>query len=191
MDGIICTQAWTCGDKDCPAQWHQRNFWAYSDGSYSVDEYSDGDHEDCEESDIPSQAEIDASWREYAAHVAATEQDPLGNYYIRRERTERQSWAFQFNKSIIGPVLLRARRGRRDVPARELPQHVREFLGLDAQARRLEGLSWDELEASNPGLKAGRWARYTIEHRAPRKPETVARELRAAARRDLSKSLRP
>jgi hypothetical protein len=182
MSEILFSQAWACNDKNCAAKWHQRNFWAYSDRTYSVDEYSDGDHEDCEESDIPSPEEIDASWREYAAHVAATGTDPLGNYHIRRERTEPQSWAFQFSNSIVGPVLLRARRGRRDVPSRELPQHVRDFLGLDAQARRLEGLSWDELEASNPGLKAGQWVRYTLEHRAPRKPETVARELRAIAR---------
>ena len=177
MEGIIMTQAWACGDKECAAQWHQRNFWAYSDG----------DHEDCEESDIPSHEEIDASWKEYAAHVAATGTDPLGNYCVPRSIKRREVWFFSFGKSIVGPVLLRARRGRRVIPAHELPQHVRDFLGLDAQARRLEGLSWAELEEHVPGLVAGRWTRHKIEYRAPRKPSTIARELRAAAKRDAAK----
>jgi hypothetical protein len=183
MNGIIITQAWACGDKECAAQWHQRNFWAYSDGTYSVDEYGDGDHEDCEESDLPSPEDVDASWREYAAHVAATGSDPLGNYNVPRSIYRREVWRFAFGKSIIGPVLLRARRGRRVIPAHELPQHVRDFLGLDAQARRLKGLSWAELEDAMPGIKAGRWTRHEIEYHTPRKPETIARELRAAARR--------
>jgi hypothetical protein len=186
-DTIISAQAWACGDKSCAAQWHQRNFWAYSDGTYSVDEHSDGDHEDCDESDLPSHQEVDASWRDYAAHVAATGLDPLGNYYVSRSVGRREVWHFAFNKSIVGPVLLRAKRGRRVIPGHELPKHVRDYLGLDALARCLTGLSWQELGDAMPGLKAGRWTRHEIEHHAPRKPETIARELRAAARRHLSR----
>lgn len=187
MNEIISTQAWACGDKDCRAQWHQRNFWAYSDGTFSVDEYSDGDHETCDESDLPTGEEIDASWCEYAQHVAATGEDPLGNYFVRSARTERQAWAFRFGPSIVGPVLLQARRGRRIVPASELPGHVREYLGLHQDGKRMEGFgSWDEFAAALGGLKPGRWHRDTLEHKAPRKPETIARELRAAARRHLT-----
>lgn len=184
MEDIICTQAWACGDKDCKAQWHQRNFWAYSDGTFSVDEYSDGDHEDCEESDLPTFEEIDASWREYAQHVAATGEDPLGNYYVKRETRRNETWFFSFGKSIVGPVLLRARRGRREVFVSQLPQHVRDYLNLHAHNHRLLDFStWADLEAALPGVKPGRWLKQSIEHRAPRKLETVARELRAAARR--------
>lgn len=189
MSDIICTQAWTCGDKDCAAQWHQRNFWAYSDGTFSVDEYSDGDHETCDESDLPTSATIDASWREYAQHVAATGTDPLGNYYVRSERTERQAWAFRFSRSIVGPVLLQARRGRRVVPSSELPKHVRQYLGLHQDGKRLEGFSnWAEFAAAVDGVKPGCWFRQEIEHKVPRKPETIARELRAAARRHLARA---
>lgn len=189
MEDIICTQAWTCGDKDCRAQWHQRNFWAYSDGTFSVDEYSDGDHEDCDESDLPSHEEIDASWREYAKHVLATGEDPLGNYYVQRESRRDESWFFSFNKSIVGPVLLRARRGRREVPASELPQHVREYLNLDKRGLRLlDFKTWDELAEALPNAVPGQWVKQSIEHRASRKPETIARELRAAALAHLNRT---
>ena len=187
MNDIISTQAWACGDKHCTAQWHQRSFWAYCKGTYSVDEFSDGNHEGCDEADLPSPEEIDANWRDYAAHVAATGSDPLGNYRVSRSVGRREVWYFAFNKSIVGPVLLRARRGRRITPGHELPKHVRDYLGLDPLARCLTGLSWAELEEHVPGLVAGRWTRHEIEYRAPRKPETIARELRAAARRHLSR----
>lgn len=191
MSDIICTQAWTCGDKDCAAQWHQRNFWAYSDGSFSVDEYGDGDHEDCDESDLPTNDEINASWREYAQHVVQTGQDPLGNYYVRSQRTERQAWAFRFGPSIVGPVLLQARRGRRVVPASELPEHVRQYLGLHQDGKRMEGFgSWDEFAAALGGLAPGRWHCDTLEHKTPRNPEAIARELRAAVRRHLAGAVR-
>ncbi len=183
MNEIIITQAWACGDKDCAAQWHKRNFWAYGDGTYSVDDFSDGDHEDCDESDLPSSEEIDASWRDYAAHVAATGSDPLGNYSVSRSVGRREVWHFAFNKSIVGPVLLRAKRGRRVIHAHELPQHVRDYLGLDKSARILTGLLWEQLQEHIPGLVAGRWTRHVIKHHAPRKPETIARELRVLARR--------
>lgn len=186
MEGIICTQAWACGDKDCRAQWHQRNFWAYSDGSYGVDEYSDGDHEDCEESDIPSQAEIEASWREYAQHVAATGEDPLGTYFVLRERAERQIWQFRFRNSIVGPVLQCAKRGGKVYCSTELPQHVRDYLTLHRDGRRIAGYaSWDEFCEAVPNVKQGQWLRQTIEHRTTRNPATIARELRASAARDL------
>ena len=189
MSDIISTQAWACGDKDCRAQWHQRNFWAYRDGTFSVDEYGDGDHEDCDESDLPTCEEIDASWNEYAQHVAATGEDPLGNYFVRRARTDRQAWAFRFGPSTIGPVLIQARRGRNVVPASELPQHVREYLDLHQDGRRVQGFeSWDDFAAALGGLKPGRWHRNTLEHRAPRNTETIARELRAAARRHIARA---
>lgn len=189
MSDIICTQAWTCGDKDCAAQWHVRNFWAYGDGTYSVDEYSDGDHEDCDIEDIPSPEEISASWRDYAQHVAETGEDPIGNYYVRRHRTERQAWQFCFGNSIIGPVLLRARRGRRRVLAADLPLHVREYLNLHRDGRRLmDFATWEDFAAGLPDVKPGKWVHHKIEHRIARSPKTIARELRTAARKHLAEA---
>ena len=189
MSDIISTQAWACGDKNCATQWHQRNFWAYGDDTFSVDEYSDGDHKDCDESDLPTGEEIDASWREYAQYVIATGADPLNNYYVRSTRIERQAWAFRFGPSIIGPVLLQARRGRKVMPASELPPHVREYLGLHQDNKRMEGFgSWDEFAAALGGLKPGRWHRDTLEHRTFRNPEAIARARRVAASRHLARA---
>lgn len=186
MSEIICTQAWTCGDKDCTAQWHVRNFWAYGDGTYSVDEYSDGDHEGCDIEDIPSPEEISASWREYAQHVAETGEDPLSNYYVRRHQTKQQSWSFCFGNSIVGPVLLRALHGRRRVLGLDLPFHIREFLNLHRDGRRLlDFATWEDFTAGAPDIKPGKWVHYKIDYRQPRNPETIVRELRNAARRHL------
>lgn len=184
MDDIIATQAWACGDKTCAAQWHQRDFWAYGDGTFSVDEYGDGNHDDCDEADLPTPEEVDASWRAYAQHVVKYGEDPLGEYFVRRHRTERQAWAFRFANSIAGPVLLQARRGRRPVPVSALPPHVRQYLNLHSDGRRLLDFStWDDVVKAVGNIKPGQWLRQTINHKAPRKTETVARELRALARR--------
>lgn len=181
MDDIIATQPWTDG-----SGWHQRSFWVYSGGTYTVDEYTDGDHEDCDESDIPSADEIDAAWREYSQHVAQTGEDPLHEYLVRRERKLREVWGFQFNTSIVGPVLLAARRGRTVVPAAEIPDHVRAFLGLRDDSRRLGcAETWAEFAELVPGVKPRVWLRQEIEHKVPRAPKTVTRELRAVARRWL------
>ena len=185
MEDIIASQAWTCGDKDCAAQWHVRNFWVYDDGTYSVDEFSDGDHEGCDEADIPTPEEISASWREYALHVAETGRDPLDNYFVRTHRVREQHWSFCFGPSIVGPVLLRALHGRRRVLGLDLPFHVREYLNLHRDGRRLLDFSTGEEFAQGADVKPGKWTHHKITYRQPRAPETIAREKRAAARRHL------
>ena len=53
MTEIIETMPWNCGERDCPVGWHQSNYWVQEDGSYTVDNYGDGDHDDIDEDELP------------------------------------------------------------------------------------------------------------------------------------------
>ena len=186
MDDIMFSVAWECGDKGCPVQWHKANYWINSDGTYTVDNYSDGDHDPVEESELPTLDEVNRSWREYARHVYKTGEDPLGDYFVKRSVKTKESWQFKFNVSILGPVLVAARFGRRRILPTELPDHVKRYLNLDKGARKLGDFTgWAELEAAVPGVKPMHWQSFEIEHDKPRRPKTVARELKGAARRTM------
>jgi hypothetical protein len=188
MDDIYMSIPYACGESDCPAQWHIMHVWHYDDGTWSQCD-ADGNHDPIDESDVPTLAEHDAAWLDYARHVAATGTDPLGNYYVRRTVKRREAWRFAFARSIAGAVLLRARRGGRDVSPCDLPAHVRVYLALADNGRTL-AVSVDELKAANVPVN-GRWHRATLEHETPRPAARVAAELRRAARRHIRAANNP
>ncbi len=140
MTDIITSEAWNCGERDCPAQWHKADYWI-SDTGYTVDRYADGDHEEIEEDEVPTFDEIDESWRRYYADVAETGKDVLGELIVPQVRSRRVKWQVVFSRSILGTTLRSARRNGRGPWLRsiDLPDEVIEF--LDVHKRRPESLT--------------------------------------------------
>jgi hypothetical protein len=141
MDDIIQTMPWHCGERDCPVGWHQSNYWMQEDGSYTVDTYSDGDHEDIDEDDLPSSDEVDEAWRKYHADAAETGCDLLDALPVPATRKRKRKWQVVFANSIVGPVLLMYRRNGRGewtLSHRQQPrQELTEYLLLETKGPRL------------------------------------------------------
>jgi len=184
---IYFEQPWNCGGEDnCTAagHWHKRTYWV-GNGEYTCDEYSDGDHDVVEADEMPTLAEVEASWCEYAEWVVDNAQDPLGNYYVRRSVKTEELWYFRFSHGINGPVLHAARRRDKQVSFGKLPDHVRQYLNLTPRGRLDDFLDWESFEKAVPGVKPLRWFPVKIEWDKPRTPTIIRFELRRAARRHL------
>jgi len=187
LSDIWAAEAWNCGGKDgCRSLggWHKRTYWCCEKG-YTVDEYSDGDHFECDVSDLPPQEEIDESWRAYARWVVDNGKDPLGEYIILVSRKASERWHFKFSDGLRGPVLHDAKRREKHVQFRHLPEHVREYLRLDGRGRLEDFDSWKAFAEAVPGVEPLRWFSVMIEWDKPRSPILIRRELRQAARRHL------
>ena len=200
MDAIIATIPWCCGERDCSVQWHISNYWAYEDGTYTIDQYADGDHEGCDMDDIPSANEINLAWLSYFEYVAQEGLDPLDEFQflVRSMRTVKERWRIRFSDSILGPLVIRAHRGVQSVSVLELPQHVKDYLLIKPDADTscpVLDMTWKEL-IELPDVKKirGRFVTrqasisFLLERRVPRSAAVVARELRKAARARLSHS---
>ena len=194
-DDIIAEMPWCCGEKDCPVQWHQSNYWA-GDGEYTVDNYADGDHEECEGSEVPGYEEQQEAWRSYACHVVEFGTDPLGQYHAPDTYKEKQTWQFWFEPSPVGTVVTRARRAGQERQLTDVPERMLSYLGIDL----------DHWSGSNPvvmpdemGLGMGAeklydvgccyfaWSTLTADVPIERDPELVKTELRRLARKHLRK----
>lgn len=202
---IIMSIPWHCGDSDCPVGWHLANYWidTSADTGYTCDHYSDGDHEEVEESEVPDHEEYDRRWREYHQYVADMGEDPLGEFMVTRTFKERQKWTFIIARGIAGLYLRQARRGRGDwTIARDLPMPVAEFMCLTewgSQFPRIRNkldVPWKtvqemaeackELTMTSEFMGAARFEGVlTIE--VPRKESAIQRDLQRAARRALQK----
>ncbi len=189
MEDIVSTIPYQCDDPDCPHEWHLAHYWVYGDGTYSVCD-SDGNHEACEEPEVPDAAREHKAWSQYARHVLAAGADPLGNYLVPHtvKRTER--WSLQFSRSVLGILLVGARRGRGGqwIGPAGIPDHVAQFAGVKPQhiAKRTGPLVTDFEEMPEEVNRAHRW-NGTIDNETPRAPHLIARDLRRAARRHLAR----
>ena len=191
MENIICTVPYACGEKGCSVGWHLSHYWIYDDGTYSECD-SDGNRVDCDEGDVPDADAERAAWNDYARFVADTGTDPLGNYLVKHTVERKERWTLQFSRSIVGIVLTGARRGRGGQwlgPA-GVPHHVAQFAGvtderLGKQSFRLVTYLCAE-DACEHLSKSMRWTGL-IDNKTPRNPATVQRELRALARKTLSR----
>jgi hypothetical protein len=199
MEDIICTVPEFCGESDCPVGVHLAHYWCYDDGTYTVCD-SDGNHEGCEESDVPSFDQQTAAWAEYYQHVADTGSDPLNEISSVRETLKRRErYTARFRNSILGAVLVQVKRGRSEVNLRQLPERVAEYLcvkrtnamspwvfseGRFADLLKLDGVKAPRrLKSQMPTASV----RFIVEHEVPRNAHTVAAELRRAARRLIRK----
>lgn len=76
---------WSCGSKDCPSQWHKSTYWINITGkrsTYTIDNYSEGDHEPILKKDLPSNREQEKAWEEYRAYVAQSGRDPINHFIL-------------------------------------------------------------------------------------------------------------
>jgi hypothetical protein len=134
MEDIICTVPWHCGDKDCEAGWHKADYWIYSDGSYTVSNYADGDHDPVEEGEVPTFKEENEAWLSYYDHVATTGEDPLRDFMLPSSKSKTRKWQAQIRNWIGASehglcVVAVRRRGRGPwVPVGEAPIYVKDFL---------------------------------------------------------------
>ena len=183
MEDIIMQVPSYCDDCET---WHQEFVWVYDDGTYTICD-TDGNHEPLDASEVPTGEENDKAWHDYRAWVLETGQDPLGEFMVKHSIKTKERWQFRITKTLVGPRLIDARRGKQRYPlyVDRLPEHVKSFLNLDASGKLGDFATWDELIAVLPDIKAGRWFVAHIEHDAPRQETVIARDLRKAARRAL------
>ena len=180
---ITMTLPYYCDDCET---WHKQFVWCHDDplNPYTICD-EDGDHEACDEADLPTIEEHDKAWLEYARWVVEHGQDPLDNYYVKPSRAVRERWQIRVNDSVAGPILLAARRDKRTYrTAAELPVRMREYLNLK-RMRLADFATWAELESAQPGIKPGKWWTILLDTHAMRSEFSLARELRKAARSHL------
>lgn len=181
MENTMFSLPWQCGENDCQG-WHKATYWQHGPKDFSVDSYTDGDHEAVSRNDLPTNEQVQKAWEEYRAFVAKMGQDPLNEYCAARDVFKAETWKFQFSKSILGPVLIGAKRGAKKVCFEELPAHVLEYLNLANGRRNLRDFKrWAELEQAVPGVKPGRWFKISIEKKVPRKEADIKKDLRKMA----------
>ena len=209
MNDIIAEMPWHCGERDCPVGWHKINYWIQLDGGYTVDSYSDGDHEDIDEEDLPSVEKIDAAWERYRKDVVATGEDPLSQYSVSHTYKRRARYKIEFRNSIGGAFLCRWKQGRKpwsyDLPPEHLAGYFLLYTDWDREAwcrRPLKdkGVNGErdtwftlkeliELGTADEHIdKVTQYSRATIFHltleeEVERSPFAVKRELRRSARR--------
>jgi hypothetical protein len=151
MCDILFSEAWECGDNDCKARWHKATYWTGKGFSYTVDRYSDGDHERCDKRELPSDEAIAQSWRRYSGYVAQTGLDPLNEFITPGPTSINRVWQARYahwiGESKYGCRFTGARRrGRGDWrTSKELPAEVRDFLLVGEHEST--GESMDNLEA--------------------------------------------
>lgn len=191
MEDIICTVPECCGESDCPTGWHLAHYWIYDDGTYSVCD-SDGNHDECDESDVPTCEQVAAAWLDYSQHVAATGCDPLEEFRgVPRTTKRKERYTAAFRPSILGGQLVAVRRGGKVVPLGDLPQRVIDYLDCERRPGAAGHLvfrdGWKTLVALDCVKLCRGTARvtFTIEHEEPRPEATVEADLRRAARRHL------
>lgn len=186
--------------------WHLGNYWIDSscETGYTYDAYSEGDHEEVEESELPSGEAYQAAWDEYYEYTAETGDDPLGEYFaIPRKYKQRQRWTLKIAEGIAGLYLRAARRGRGPwMVARDLPLPVAEFLcltewgtqnpriknKLDVPWKRIATMADEchEFKLTSKKMGVGRFT-GVIEVEIPRKASAIQRDVKRKARRTLRK----
>lgn len=184
---LMFSVPWECGDRDCKVQWHLAGYWVDDeiDTGYTVDNYSDGDHDAIEESELPSFEEQEKSWREYYRYVLRSGTDPLEQFIIKHSVKKSERWQFRVNNSIIGVVLTGARHAGREYVWHKLPDYVKQYLRIENSARLGDFADFAAFNEALPHVKPLRWFVCHINHDAPRPAARVAKELKTAARKAI------
>lgn len=194
---IIASRA-NCGSDG----WYITHLWVYGGGkrpTYSICG-TGGNHEDCGKREADQFCRDEhQSWLDYAAYVAETGEDPLGNYSVDRETRTDETWTATLQVWIGSRKLgLRIKSVKRkgdkaDTPNQSLPEYVREYLEM----KRKGGISYcdgihsfsDIAPMGNEklvGRGANRKITFTLTVKTPIDPEKVRASLIAAAIRHLA-----
>lgn len=124
-------------------------------------------------------AAVRQGWREYAAHVAQTGDDPLCNYFVSGSRDER--WQFRATDSIVG-IKIVVRRNSRGAWLRlsDTPEYVQTYFeGIETFKNVADLRTCGYVE---------RWKRNgtgVVRLKAPRSPATIKRQLITLARKHM------
>jgi hypothetical protein len=205
---IWASMPWMCDDKDCPAVWHQKNYWIHTKGKrtiFEVDDYADGcDGEIIDEDDLPSAGEINAAWIEYSKWVLETNSDPLGEFMVNYDHKVKQVWEVKVSRSLKGPCLVHVRRrSRKDgerwhyYERRELPEDFKTYLGIENDfvvspsgyqempvTTRTSWEDWKKFLGEEPKKK---WYRIEMETRVRYSDRRIIRQLRKLAKGHLKR----
>ncbi len=219
MTDVLFSMAWQCGERGCSADggWHMSTYWMKGRG-YTVDNYSDGDHEEVSKKMLPSQEEVDASWLRYSEWVAKHGKDPLDNFINRGPALRKEArFVAEFVDSISGPLLVSLHGWRRPYATRF--QNARlttgrgdadlvAFLLLEkrgtgwvyTEGKRLSDIPDFEDSFALSSVRSRRIKRkgmvvrvrltFTLEVERPDWKERLARHYKAAARKHLREAKR-
>jgi hypothetical protein len=130
---IISTIPYFCDDCDT---WHLSHYWYYpDDGTYSECD-SDGNHEDCDESDVPTAEQELQAWRDYYRYVAREGKDPVGQFSLpssgkvsRRWQARVRNWIGAKTQGLKVSGVRRRGKGPWIDP-KEAPSEVAEYISL-------------------------------------------------------------
>ena len=191
---------------DSDRGWRLSVYCVRSDTNVLVCVDENGDQWELDWEDLPSVEAGGEAWTEYHAHVLETGTDPLGEFYAGQPmREEKQRWSFEISKGICGPTVRYSRRGRGPrLVWHQLPQTIADWLGLmhwsetsKAQVRRPHLSGWDSWEEFIEAVRTDDQTTITSTRRGvtritaliavdvPRSANTIAKELRAEARKTL------
>lgn len=121
------------------------------------------------------------SWKDYAAFVARTGDDPLDNYWVSRPKARVTRWRVTFAEEGGAVVVREARRGARTYLPDQLPPEVRSYLCLPDGAATVEGFT--SLDALRNQATEVRWVEQGVgDIRVSISPPYNARRVRAAKR---------
>lgn len=197
MDDIICSVAWACDDAECSEQWHQTDYWVYADGTYSVDWYADGDHDDIDASDVPEPDVVNASWLDYARFVKRTGNDPLRNYCVATMKHTPRVFRVVLGPGIAGVVVRKWRTGAQgwSYGARGMHPDLSIYLSVEGNNRFLDRTDIPDLDTLVRLVKESptnvrRVTRNVKDHSVTLEIMLVMKEPRAegAVRRDRKKA---
>jgi hypothetical protein len=185
MDDLLFSVPWYTMDKKGEKTWHQANYWVYSDGSFTCDGYSTGDHENVLEQDVPRRHQFNVSWEEYYTYVKQTGSDPLNDIFVKRTILKKQHWTFRLANSILGMLFVSATHGKKAYnKPDQLPFHIQKFLGLvdgtikmTSSAQELKDFYGEECKIRNGWIVI----KTVVDYHSPRSEKAIARELKFKA----------
>lgn len=194
---IISSSAERDDDRDGKAVWYTLHLWIYGGGkrhTYSICD-SDGSHKSCAKREADQFCRDERqSWLDYAAYVAETGEDPLGNYHVDRETRVDETWTTTLQTWIGSRKLgLRIKSVKRkgdktDTPNQFLPEYVREYLEMKRKGgiSYCEGIhSFDEVCPTGDDKLTGRGTTrkitFTLDRRIPFPAAQIRANLIAAA----------
>lgn len=176
-DGTLYLTVWSCDP----------------DGNWRVDDEQVVSFvSDVEDVEAEIVRDCGAATLDYYRHVARYGSDPLHEFAVRETIRVATKWQIKLSPSILGWVLLGARRAGRGEWTTDLPDYVNRYLSLNTKGGRLivsdlDGMNADEVLV----LRTIRWQRgyfkgmVEIKHEVARGPLAVRSELQRRARQAI------
>lgn len=214
----IMSVPWLCDDKQCDHTWHLGTYWidASSEEGYTYDEFTDGDHVEVSEDDLPTQRDFSQSWLDYHRYVLRTGSDPLGEFCIKHEIRKTVRYQARIASWVGGVEMTQIRRASQPWQAKRpdiahLSDVLIQFLNLELRGDHLTLLDFESLEhfrevisgkhsnvrvMRNPGKSSKAPApfdtqiEFEVTESTPRKDSAIRRDLVARAKEAVANDMR-